>query len=279
MFKTNRWVTGLAATLLLATTAACGSGAGDAAPAQSNCTPAHEVKTISSGVLTVSSTDTPPVSIRSEGRFDGIEPTVIKRFATEYCLTLKIETMDFAAALQSVKSNRADLALGGYYRTASRAEAVGLTNAVWLDQMGIIAKQEISDVADIEGKKVGTVDGYLWVPGLKEVLGANLNMYPSAVELKADLEAGRIDVAVDSMALAAIYDGFTPAAAKPDDRIQATIEPAQVGFPFTKGNSSLEAALNDTIAKMHSDGAIKAALAEAALPEGLADVGAPRLVK
>src|SRR5687768_4969200 len=104
MFKTNRWVTGFAATLLLATTAACGSGAGGAASAQSNCTPAHAVKTISSGVLTVSAIDAPPVSIRSEGRFDGIEPTVVKRFATENCLTLKIETMDFAAALQSVKS-------------------------------------------------------------------------------------------------------------------------------------------------------------------------------
>lgn len=278
--NSKRWALGLAATTLLLGATACGSSSGDSdVAAPEDCTPAHDVTTVSEGSLTVAVAENPPVAITSGGKFDGLEPSLLKAFAEDNCLALKVEPMSFAATIPAIQSGRADLAAGGYYRTAERAKIVDLSNPIWLDQMGIIAKDEIDKVSELEGKKLGTVDGYLWVPELTELFGSDLTIYPSNVEMKADLESGRISVAIDSTSLAGGYEGYKSAPAQPDDRVQSTVQPAQVGWPFTMGNSSLESALNDAIASWHTDGTIGSALEDNGLPTELAETGEPRIIE
>ena len=47
------------------------------------------------------------------------------------------------------------------------------------------------------GKQVGSVQGFLYVEDLRKLVGAGLHLYPNIVNLHQDLEAGRIDAAVD----------------------------------------------------------------------------------
>lgn len=247
-----------------------------------DCAPAHQVSTVKHGVLTVAAVDIPPVSSTASGSYTGVEADLLKKFAADNCLELKVSTVSFAGAIPAIQSDRADVATGGFYRTAERAQVVALSDPLYVDQLAAVSEDGASTVDDLLGHKVGTVDGYLWTQDAKDLLGADLTVYPSDVEMKADLKAGRIDIGLDSLgAASALFKGesmsIKPLAA--DDRIQATSEPAQIGFPLTKGNASLLEAMNDAVAAWHKDGTIKDALGNAGMAVSLADVGDPRLLK
>lgn len=179
---------------VVCTLTACGSSSATT-KVSSNCKPAHDVTTIKKGVLSVAAVDYFPVSVTSNGPFKGTEADMMKEFAKENCLAVKVVKVDFAGAIPAVDSGRADTAIGGFYRTAERAKVVGLSDPIYVDRLGVISKTGVSTVDQIRGHKVGTVDGYLWTADAKKVFGSNVSVYPSNVEMKADLDAGRIDMA------------------------------------------------------------------------------------
>lgn len=269
---------------LVVTLAGCSGGDSSASAAGGeDCTPAHEFDTIKEGTLTVAIPDLPPfATFESADSASGVDVEIIEAIADMECLDVTYSSVSYAAAIPSVQSGRADLAVGDYYRTAVRAETVGLSAPIYLDDMGVISKEGVSTVSEMESMKVGTVDGYLWVEDLRGVLGDKLSIYPSNVEMWADLEAGRIDVGIDSYGVAvnsAEGTEFQVAVAEPDDRVAASVEPAQATFPHTLENEALTTALDEDIATLHEDGTIVAILEEAGLDPSIADTGEPRLIE
>lgn len=237
--------------------AACGSDSTAESP--SDCTPAHTFDTISAGKLTVSAPEFPPFATVSGTDGEGIDADIVAAIAELECLEVTYESTTYAAAIPAVQSGRADLAIGDYYRTAARAEVVALTDAIYFDQMAVISADGLDTISGTEDRKVGTVDGYLWLEDMQTILGDNLSVYPSNVEMKADLEAGRIDVGLDSYAVAAIsFEGtdFETLVVQPDDRVAASLEPAQTTLPHTKDNAALTEALNADIATLREDGTL-----------------------
>lgn len=273
---------GATAALMTLSLAACG-GSSSASTVSSDCVPQSEVKTAQKGILTVAAPEFPPFSSVSNGKGTGIDADIIMDFAAKNCLEVKMEPTSYAGTIPAVQSNRADVAIGCYYRTAQRAEIVDMSDPIYTDEMASISADNVVTVSAMEQLKVGTVDGYLWVPDMKAVMGSNLTIYPSAVEMQADLKAGRIQVGLDGFGSAAhMYKDdakFKVAAVEADPRVVASTEPAQIGFPHTKGNASLTAALNTSIKTMHDDGTIVKLLVANGLPESAAEVGAPRLIK
>ena len=273
---------GASAALLTFSLAACG-GSSEANTVAKDCVPQSEVKTAQKGILTVSAPEFPPFSSVSNGKASGIDADIVKEFAAKNCLQVKMESTAYAGTIPAVQSNRADVAIGCYYRTAQRAEIVDMSNPIYTDEMASISADNVVTVGAMESLKVGTVDGYLWVPDMKKVMGSNLTIYPSAVEMQADLKAGRIQVGLDGFGSAAhMYKDdakFKVAAVTADPRVVASTEPAQIGFPHTKGNTSLTDALNASIKGMQEDGTIVKLLVANGLPESAANVGAPRLIK
>lgn len=273
---------GASAALMTLSLAACG-GTSSANTVASDCVPQSEVKTMQKGVLTIAAPEFPPFSSVSGGKATGLDADVLMEFAAKNCLEVKMESTSYAGTIPAVQSNRADVAIGCYYRTAQRAEIVDMSDPIYTDEMASISADNVVAVSAMEPLKVGTVDGYLWVPDMKKVMGSNLTIYPSAVEMQADLKAGRIQVGLDGFGSAAhMYKGdtkFKVAAVDADPRVVASTEPAQIGFPHTKGNASLTEALNASIKTMHGDGTIVKLLVANGLPESAAEVGAPRLIK
>jgi len=237
----------------------CSSAAPAAAPS-TNCTPAHAgLTTVTGGTLTVAAPEFAPfVTFGTDGAASGIDSEIVKAIADMECLKTDFTKVEYSAAVPAVQSGRADVAVGDYYRTTSRAEIVGLSDPMYYDGMGIISKDGVSDLPTIFTRKVGTVDGYLWVPDLKKVLGDSLKIYKSNVEMWADLKAGRIEVGIDSIPVGELHakdnPGWQVATAQPDDRIGASVKPAQAGLPYTKENAALGTALNEDIAKLRSSG-------------------------
>ncbi|SQF97939.1 amino acid ABC transporter, periplasmic amino acid-binding protein [Paucimonas lemoignei] len=251
-----------------------------------DCVPAHTFETLTPGVLSVAAWSFPPYSIPGVGtQLSGVDGEIIKLIAEKECLKLKTTALDPAAVIQSVVAKRADVAIGDWYRTAERNKMLGLTAPLYLDVMGIISKEGVSRISDLEGKRVGTVQGYLWVADLQKVLGDNLVLYPNPVAMAQDLASNRIDAGADSYAVGIAsqqkggFAGLKIVVSAPDDRVKATLEPGQTAFAYTKSNTSLGDALSADIQAMHENGEIKKILSKFGLSEDASEVGAPRLVE
>ncbi len=251
-----------------------------------DCTPQHKFATIQPGTLTVAVTTYAPHSYMDDGgNMKGIDGDIAAEFAKRECLQVKAVAVDPAAAIQYVLSGQADITTGDWYRTAERAKAMNLSAPLYTDQMAIYSKQGFKNVSDLEGKKVGTVQGYLWVADLKTLLGASLKLYPNSVNMQQDLFAGRIDVAVDgySTGVVAAQKGALKdvkvAVAAADPRVKATKEAAQAAFPYSLKAKEFGEALDRNIEAMHKDGTIVKILKSYGLDGTAADTGAPRLVQ
>jgi polar amino acid transport system substrate-binding protein len=178
-----------------------------------------------------------------------------------------------------VQSGRADLTAADWYRTKDRAKVVALSNPVYADQMGLISEDGISDVADLKGLTVGTVDGYLWVDALRDYLGDGLKTYANTPNLYGDLKAGRIDVVVDSVA-AGQYNAedHQVEVAEPSPDVPVTQSPGQSNFPMNRGNAALIAAVNEDIATLRQNGRLAEILEKHGMDASAADPGEPRLL-
>ncbi|QEN86057.1 amino acid ABC transporter substrate-binding protein [Labrys sp. KNU-23] len=251
-----------------------------------DCTPKHKFTTIAPGTLTVAVTTYAPHSFMDQtGTMKGIDGDIAADFAKRECLTVKAVAVDPAAAIQYILSGQADITTGDWYRTAERAKVMSLSAPLYTDQMAIYSKEGFKQVADLQGKKVGTVQGYLWVADLKTMLGSSLKLYPNSVNMQQDLFAGRIQVAVDGYSTGvvaaqkgALKDVKVEIAAS-DDRVKATKEAAQAAFPYSMKATDLGQALDADIAAMHQDGTIVKILKSYGLDGTAADTGAPRLVQ
>lgn len=259
--------------------------AGTALVQAEECKPRNEFKTVEAGVLTVAVTTYAPYSYLSpEGEPKGVDGDIATKIAELECLKVKAVAVDTAAGIQYVLSGKADITTGDWYRTAERAKVMNLSWPLYNDQMGIYTKEGFEEVKDIEGKNVGTVQGYLWVVDLKNLLGSNLKLYPNSVSMQQDLAAGRIDVGIDgySTGVVAKNAGAMPnievKVAKPDERVKATTEAGQGSFPYSKKNPDLGVALDDNIKLLHENGTIKEILVANGMEASAGDTGEPRLI-
>lgn len=269
----------LLALVVAAVLSACG-GEPDST-ATEECTPAHpDIQTNTPGVLTLVSFNSPPFSIVERDELLGIDGKILEEIAKLECLDLKVSAVAPAALIPAVQAGRADLAVGGIYRTAARAEVVDVTDPLFLDQMGIISEDGVSELPEMKGKKVGTVDGYFWVEDLKSYFGSDLSIYATPENLFQDIKTGRIDVAVDSFGVGKVLgEGFQVKVATPFAEVPSSTQGFQTGYYLQKGNDSLLAALNENIAKLREDGTLARILADNGLDPSAADTGEPRLIQ
>jgi polar amino acid transport system substrate-binding protein len=248
---------GSVATGLLLT--GCSSSATTAASRTAGCTAAHAgLSTVTAGKLTVAAPEFAPFASLTGGTPNGIDIEIVQAIADLECVSTEYLPVEYSAAVPAVQSGRADVAVGDYYRTTSRAEIVGLSDPMYYDGMGIISKDGVTDLPTILTRKVGTVDGYLWVADLKKVVGDRLKIYKSNVEMWADMKAGRIEIGIDSIPVGELHakdnPGWKVGTAQADPRVGASVKPAESGLPYTKDNAALGTALNEDIAKLRTSG-------------------------
>ncbi|MBC8751692.1 amino acid ABC transporter substrate-binding protein [Paraburkholderia sp. WC7.3b] len=247
------------------------------------CTPVHKFETINTGTLSVTTTSYPPFdNVDASGKFVGVDAEILEKVAERECVKISPTLVDASASIQYVVTGRADMSSGSWYRTAARANVMGVSTPLYLEQMGVYSKQGYSKLAELTGKTVGTVQGYLWVADLKKILGENLKLYPTAVALAQDLEAGRIDTAINTYNAGVDaqrkggFKGFKVVALQPDSRVAPSVHPAQISFLYAKSNNELGKAINEDIDEMQRKGEIAAILKNYGFDPKSASTGAPR---
>ncbi|WP_102960506.1 substrate-binding periplasmic protein [Mangrovicella endophytica] len=256
-------------------------GLGVGTAAAQDCTPKHQFETVESGKLTVALTNTAPYSLEKDGAIAGIDGELVQQFAKENCLETTYEIFTYPGAVSAVQTRRADIALGGFYRTAAREKVVALSTPVYLDQLSVASAEGLDTVDAIMGKKVGTVEGYLWVSDMEKLFEGS-QTYPSSLNLAQDLQAKRIDVALDGFGSAVVQNegkDFKVKVLKQDPRISATLNPSQTSFLLDKSNTAFVDAVNASIETYRKDGAIAEALKKYGLDPSAAEVGESRVIQ
>lgn len=254
--------------------------------ATENCKPNPAFKTINPGSLTVAVYNYPPfTTVGDQNQIGGIDSDVVKQIAQSNCLTVIPVVVDPSAVIQNVLTNKADLGIGDWYRTAARAKVLGMSYPIYIDQMAFYSHDGASQVNELSGKRVGAVSGFLYAGQIQSLLDKPVVLYPNPVALAQDLAAGRIDIAVDSYGTGkyaqsrGAYEGVKIEIAKPDPRVPLSVEPAQISFLYNMKNTELGTALDAEIKRLHGEGKIAEILKSNGLSESGAKVGEPRLIK
>ncbi|RLV57489.1 amino acid ABC transporter substrate-binding protein [Aeromicrobium phragmitis] len=277
--KTPIRVLGLAAASLL-TLSACGGGGG-ASSVDASCEPTIEVETVNEGELSVALTNTPPYSMEENGEMAGIDSDILEQFAAEACLELTYAPYTYATAVPATEQGRVDVAVGGFYRTEARGEVVRLSTPVYLDELTVMSTDGSATVDDLEGKRIGTVEGYLWVDDLKALPNVETRVYPDSLSLANELKAGRLDAGLDGYGAAMISaEGteFELEVLQSDERVSSTNQPSQTAILINPENEALGEALDAFIEELRENGELVKILEDNGLPASAAEVGDARLI-
>ena len=242
--------------------AACGSSKQDSSVA-ANCKPKHEFTTIKRGTLSISTVPTLPYFDFDATRqqMEGVEGDVLTAIARMECLDTAVQVLSGSAGLQAVISNRADVSAGGWYKTDERAKVVGLSTPMYYDFVVLVSRDGVARLSDLKGKKVGTVQGSLFVEPAKQVLGSDaVKQYQLADAVFSDLAAGRIDAAIFGSAQAGYLvkqkgaDELQVVRAEPEQEFAPSLEAGTVVLPYPKGNPAIGRALDADIRELRANG-------------------------
>jgi polar amino acid transport system substrate-binding protein len=266
-----------AALLLAGGLAACGGSDEKPAAVGADCKPAHDFTTIEKGKLAVSVYVSPPYTEQKGSAFGGVDGLIITELAKRECLELKASPVAGAALIASVESKRADLAIGGVYRTEEREKLLELSDTMYRDGMALLSKKDVSGAASLKGKTVGVIQGYLWNEELQKALGTDaVKIYQASDGLVNDLANGRVDAGVLTTAEAGFRAAQNKAANfkvtefESDPSVPSSQKPGEVVLAMTKGNTAMKQAFSEDIKALVSDGTIARFLKDNNMSEKLA---------
>jgi polar amino acid transport system substrate-binding protein len=236
---------------LLATFAAACSLAGAAA--------AQSLETVEPGSLTIAFPGDMPGTGFQDGKMVGYDGEILQRVADALKLKVKPALMEWSGTIASVQAKRVDIMAGTMGWTEQRSKIMTLSDPIHYFKNGITQRDahNWSKLKDLEGKKVGTITGFSFIPELRKINGLQLALYDTSDAAVRDLLAGRIDAVIGDPPVMQYaisrnpqwhvkFNAFTDAS--PDFPLLTGL--GQVVFGMNKDNPELAKAVNAEIAKL-----------------------------
>jgi ABC-type amino acid transport substrate-binding protein len=255
----------LVAVLLTVVVAACSGGGSGAA------TGGPDLGTIDPGVIKVAYQPYAPYTALEGDQLTGLDADILNAAAQRLNLQVSPVETDFPGMLASVQARRVDITIGGVAWTAARQKQGLFTDPPYYSPPAMAVRQgeSFTSVGDLQGRSLGTVEGYVWVDAIKQIPGANPHIYPDAASVFSDLGSGRIDgafldpliiiAAQRSGANSAISTTYlTPptAAEVAAHPAYSYLQPYMTGFYLPPQETKLQTALNEQINAMYKDGTL-----------------------
>jgi ABC-type amino acid transport substrate-binding protein len=244
------------------------AAAGTASPS-SHAAKGGTLDTIQPGVLTVAIEPYAPYTSYVKGKQVGLEADMLYAVANKLHLKVKTVVTDFTGMLSGIQSHRYDITTGGIAWSAQRASAGLFTDPLYYSptEIAVTNGKTYKTMSDLQGLRIGTVTGYVWVDGIKAIKGAKLHTYPNTQVIFDDLKAGRIDVAIiDPLLLADVQKkrpdlGLKLEYLAPPTDAQVKANPSwswfrqyQVAWYIPKQEPKVEAAISKQIDAMFKSG-------------------------
>jgi ABC-type amino acid transport substrate-binding protein len=248
----------------LALVAGCGGGNEKATTGG-----AAKLDTLAAGKLKVAVASYMPYTGVQGGKLVGLDGEIITAIADRLGLQVQPQLTDFTGMLGGVQSHRVDITVGGVAWTKERQQQGLFTDPPYYSPpaMGVRSGKTYTTVDDLQGQRLGTVTGYVWVKSIKAVPGAKLGAYPNANGVFDDLGSGRLDVGFLDPLLITYYEKQ-----RPDQKIQTQyltppddaqvkqhpdyeyFRPYMTSFYVPKQEPKLERAVSAEIRKMYANG-------------------------
>lgn len=205
----------------------------------------------------------------SDETVPGFEVEIARAMAAKMGVTANYVWVSWDALIPALTSERCDAIINGMFITEARKEVIDFSDPYYASGETILVRDDNSGVtgfADIVDLKVGALAGSVTVEHLEKKGVSDIAIYPDQNTIFLELNNERIDAAYLEAPSAAwilrsdptlsirIVDTYVP-----DERFNA-------GVGLRKGDDTLRAAFNDTIAELRAGGAIKDILAEYKVP-------------
>lgn len=154
--------------------------------------------TIKPGTLTVAFSGDMPGTGFKDGHMVGYDGEIIQHIADKLGLKIQPELMEWSGTIASVQSGRVDMMAGTMGWTAQRSKIMTVTDPIQYFKNGITQtdKTNWQNLKDLEGKKVGTITGFSFIPELRKIPGLQLSLYDTSDSAVRDLMSGRIDAVI-----------------------------------------------------------------------------------
>ncbi|MET2826089.1 transporter substrate-binding domain-containing protein [Mesorhizobium shangrilense] len=237
---------------------------------------AAEPQTIEAGTLVIGSDLVyPPYDYMENGEAKGFDADLMALIAPQLGLKLRFEDTRFASLISGLRAKRFDLIASALYITPERAEVIDYVPYATTGGSLVVRKDDAFSPkapADLCGKRVGTLKGAAWVPGLKKVSDATCAANPMTIqEFATSAEAAQallalgVDVEFDDAGVAkATVDASGGRLRITSDEI---LFPVVMGLGIAKGNDALVAALKQAFEKVKEDGQLAPLLTKYNLAE------------
>ena len=265
----------MTAAALVLSLAACGSTASSAASSEAvssdaassetasseaaSETETAELSTVEPGKLIMSTNAAfPPYEMTTDsGEFEGIDIETAQAIADKLGLELRIDDMDFDAALLAVQQGKADMVMAGVTVTDERQNVMDFTDSYATGIQSIIVKEDsdIASVDDLAGKKIGTqrgTTGYLYCSD--DFGDENVVAYDDGLTAVQMLNNGQVDCVVIDNAPAKEFIAANPGLKLLDT---AYVEESYA-IGIGKGNTELKDAINTALEELKADGTLQA---------------------
>jgi ABC-type amino acid transport substrate-binding protein len=248
----------LAALLLVA---ACGGGAGQSKQSGSSYQLVH------AGYLTVATygTGKPQVVVGPGDHFAGVDGDYLTQFAKDHKLKIKLFQTTFASVILAVQQRKADVGAYIFY-TPQRAKQMYYAYPYFNSGKTVIFTLKsfhYTGPSSMQGKKVGTVVGFVWAPYLQKWSAQGAALYPDQASIGQALLNGQIQGYVNGDTAAEI-----PPLNNSSNVVQHQLKAGDYGLPAVLltndsynivncNNKGLATALNQELSKLRSGGQLK----------------------
>ena len=202
----------------------------------------------------------PPYEMTTDdGGFEGIDVEIAGAIAEKLGLTLRIDDMDFDAALLSVQQGSADMVMAGVTVTDDRLTVMDFSDSYATGIQSIIVPEgsEIQSVDDLAGHVIGTqrgTTGYLYC--VDEFGDENVIAYDNGLTAVQALNNGQVDCVVIDNAPAQEFVASNPGLVILD----TAYAEENYAIGVNKGNTKLLDAINGALAELQADGTIQSIL-------------------
>ncbi len=193
------------------------------------------------------------------GEMIGFDMEIIAEVAERAGFEYDLNTMDFNGIIPALQTGNVDIAIAGITITEERQQIVDFSDPYYDSGLRVLVRvdnDEVEELADLEGKKIGTKIGSTSYDYLMKSLDENdgVTPYPGSSDMYMALMSRSVD--------AVFYDapnvGYF-ASTKGEGKVKTVgklYEGQQYGIALKKGSEWVEG-VNEALAAMKEDGTYK----------------------
>ena len=127
---------------------------------------AQALQTVEKDTFTIAFTGDMPGTGYQDGVMIGYDGEILQHVADAIKLKVKPALMEWSGTIASVQAKRVDIMAGTMGWTEQRSKIMTLSDPIHYFKNGITqsSKTDWSHLKDLEGKKVGTITGFSFIP-------------------------------------------------------------------------------------------------------------------